>query len=531
MTTVSQGNAGLIGAIMQPSVSYGQMAAARQERFQLQGILTQQAEVALAEEQQAVAQQQQYMQQLGSLPFVGRDIQKLGQHLKAEQKAVYDRLATTYNGNFKQFWQVEGPTWMQGASTRLQQSKVYQQGVLNRQNVDMARKAVAEGKVLNGQGSLENYQFGETLLNQFESGMSDGFRFSGAYKPEDDMKEIRGKYAPGHYSWEQVQASDGEVQAQLLQAHDKPTAMDKYLRQYKGVPVFYKSDPMNVKQDYVWKAEDQQMDKGRYGMEQTRLGMEKGRYGMAVQANGRAAQAHNMNMKLGQQKLNKGEEEAQLGAGGFAQKLIGEGGQIQVQIGSAGTKPGVRKLPNGQIDLTKMGGVLNGVPLLGNGYDFLMQQLGLAKGKDGYTGNITEAFTEANGGHVIDLSKSSYTILPLDNTLYYDGKANHSGNAGKLKGFARVRIQFDSGDDAKAAGLWNGDWNVPVAGVGVYRKTEGGWRGDNGGYADLFIGGKDLPAKGLMMNRILKDHLGTSASSKEYYSGGGFPSTAQEDED
>ena len=89
---IPQGNSATIGALLTPSQSVAQRQAARQERYMLQSTLTQEAELQLAQEQQAVGATEQYMQSLRSLPFVGNDVRKLGQFLKGEEKGVYQRL-------------------------------------------------------------------------------------------------------------------------------------------------------------------------------------------------------------------------------------------------------------------------------------------------------------------------------------------------------------------------------------------------------------------------------------------------------
>lgn len=445
---VSQGNFALVGAI--PSAdSYGRRQAARAEAIQLQSAITQNQELELAKEQQAAAALEQQKAALRNIPFEGTDRIKLAGFLRDTESQLAKRLQQ-YNGNLQQFYAAEGARWHQQVSTALQNSPFFQQALINRQNVEAARQAIQKGEVVVGKWdqSTGRLTTGESMLSQFLAGKADRFDYLGSYKPQDDVKPIRDVYAPGKPSWEPTVAPEDAVQNLLVSTYGYDVGMDKYARQYKGVPVMYKYDPIEKKTEFGWKAEDQQMQRGRYGMEQ-------GRYQMA-----REGFALDQTLKG----LRIAEKTQELNGGTDAQ------GRAFIEREAAHA--------NKMISIPNVGN-MPGFSLHNDGVEVMATSMGLQKTKDGiYKGRFGKVLTEK--GDTVDLSGlSNVDVISIEPTQYFAGMGPNGkfGKDGGL-GFARVTVKFSDPYQAEKLDLYNPNWGwLPdwqtEKGTGVYNPDTG----------------------------------------------------------
>jgi len=487
------GNAGLIGAVANPYDNWAARSAARQEALQLQGVLTAEKEQEALQQQQAAAQMDSFLAATKALPFMGRDVQKIHNHLKGEEQQLLTRLHDDYQGDVRKWYAAEGPAWEQGVITRLTQSPLYQQATLNRQNVLAAQEAVKKGEYLVGHQAptQSGYATGEQQLQDFLSGRADTFDFRGSYKPDDDLKSIREEYAPGVPSWIPTKASEDVKLNRLIQLHGQEKGMDMYLRHYKDSDVLYKYDPAQKAIEFAMQQGRYQMDQGRYVRE-------------GVLANDRL-KTNAVTRKLSQAHIDKLNRESwsENPNETFDYTLLGKGSTHQLTI-APDSQEG-KKLPVSGIDLAKTRRLV-GTTLFGNLSDAVAQQIGLGPKQetDLYydsafgsnkvrvqhygKGNVKEGFIDANGVHPIDLSHSDYVTTGFEPVLFMNPRNIESGYLAKdakgktisvpnhlkrdTNGFVKMTIRFKSKDDAAKAGVFSNTTigSVPKGAIGAYNK-------------------------------------------------------------
>ena len=439
---VSQGNFALVGAI--PSAdSYGRRQAARAEAIQLQSAITQNQELELAKEQQAAAALEQQKAALRNIPFEGTDRIKLAGFLRDTESQLAKRLQQ-YNGNLQQFYAAEGARWHQQVSTALRNSPFFQQALINRQNVEAARQAIQKGEVITGRYDDKTGKLisGESMLSQFLGGRADRFDYLGSYKREDDLKPLRDVYAPGKPSWEPTAVSEQDKVNHLINVYGYEVGMDKYYRQHKGVPTMYKYDPIEKKTEFGWKAEDQQMQKGRYGMEQ-------GRYQMAKEGFALDQTLKGLRIAEKTQELNGGTD-AQGRA--FIEREAAHANKM-ISIPNVGNMPGFS--------------------LHNDGVEVMATSMGLQKTKDGiYKGRLGKVLTEK--GDTLDLSGiGNVGVVSIEPTQYFTGMGPNGKFGKDAPGFARITVKFNDPYQAEKVDLYDPNWKFlpdwqTEKGTGVY---------------------------------------------------------------
>ncbi|RYC70678.1 hypothetical protein [Spirosoma sordidisoli] len=525
MVPVASGNANLIGAVTAPFTNWSAASAARQEAVQVGAIANQQSEQQLAEEQQGEALTQQFLQKARSLPFLGKDRQRLQAYVNAEEKALYRKLLTEYNGNFRAFAKAELPTWQADSASRLQQQPWYAQATENVRNVLAAQEAANKSEFLVGNGDLKNFRSGEKELEGFLTGQSDVYKFRGSYKPDDDLKEIRDQYAPGRLPWERVAVGEDEKLNRLVDKYGREMGVDKYLRQHAGTQVYYKTDP-------ITKAYEFQMDQGRYQMavnddkrSQARLGMEGQRLGLAFDANRRAAAGFKTDQalkgqayQLNQIKIAKGLQDLSgksADGKGYDYKLFGEGAAPADRIRLNPDAEGSKVLPFSKVDLSKVG-QLQGATLFGELGDVLLKQLGIQKTKTGFSkGNIQEGFIDANGVQPINLKGLNFQVMAVEPKVFIDPKSMNPAKGAlnrDTRGYSRVTVQFNDPTEARKAGLfdnWTG-FGPTKAGTGVYNPSTR--------QATIFvpIGAVDEATNPNFVNALIKAQQGQKRANDEW---------------
>lgn len=503
-------SAAVLGALLKPSRNYAAEQGAKMEALQLQGILTTQKQQEVAEEEAAQAQAEQFMQAVNSLPFEGRDKQKLSQYMKGEERALFTRLRDGYAGDYRKFMQAEGSTWMQGAATRLQSSPFYQQATLNRQNVLLAKQALQKGERILGSDTPGGYVSGEQYLAQYINGQTDAFDLKGTYKPDTDAaKELREQYAPNRLPWERVAATPDEVAAHLVSKYGAEVGRDLYERNFKGVPVYYRSDKIT--------------DAVRFGQDNSRFNMEVGKYRMAQddQRMQRAAfgSSEALRRKQGQLLDAKIAETNRQGQGGrpYDHYLLSSPSEM-VQLRHDPANP--KQLANG-VDLGKVN-ALAGVTLYGNGDDILARQLGLQRTRDGYRGSFGQAFTTENGVNAINLKGVSYDILGVDSKAFYN-PADFGPNADQrkpLNGYARVTLKF-SPYEAEKAGLYDPnrlpwiDKNKPTSTFDSETRLGTSLYNPATGTATLYVPAGDLRNPNFL-KAMQRDEKGTKSANEDF---------------
>lgn len=518
---INDNGAGLIGAALMPRDNWAARSAERDRSLQLGAYRTAQKEQEVLLEQQAAAQTEEFLTAARSLSFMGRDVQKLGAHVKGEEKQLLKRLQEDYGGNYKKFWMAEGQQWMAGAAERLKQSPFYQQATQNRQNILAAQEARKKGEFIVGNRAPTGagYQTGEQQLQDFLNGKADTYSFNGSYKPEDDLKPLREQYAPGKFPWERVAIDEDTKLNSLIDTHGEQLGLDKYYRQHQGTQVFYKTDPITKMYDFQRDQGRYQMDIGRFGMEQTRLNRDGVRLNMAVQDQSDQRLLRGQQATLNNLKIKKATNELS-GAGidgkTFDYKAFAEGATDELTI--APDAEGSKKLPLSGIDLS---GVrrLRGTTLFEGLPDIFLQQMGVTKTKTGYEGGtVKEGFIDSNGVYPIDLSKSRYQTVAVDPKVFIDPRRIDAGNQRLqrgTKGFTRMTIQFATKEDAINAGVFS-NWkvgSVPKGAVGAYDKAtrQLTFYGN--------IGDVDRASNPNLINAAIKAQQGQKVANEDYGSG------------
>jgi hypothetical protein len=477
------GNAGLLSAILTPRDNWSARSAARQEGLQLQTYLTAQKQQEVLAEQQAAANAEQFLASAKAIPFLGRDVQRLNTHLRSEEKELFTRLHDDYDGNFKRFWDAEGSSWMQQAAARLTQSPFYQQATLNRQNVMAAQQAVQKGESLVGMPAPtpSGLKTGEQQLQEFLEGKADTFSFNGSYKLNDDLKPLRDQYAPGKYPWIKTQVDEQTKYDSLVGQHGELIGRDMYMRHYKGVPVFYKTDPFTDKFKF-------ERDQGRYAIavdEHNRGGI---RLNMQLQdqADQRVLRTQQATLNDFKIKEKRNERNGTTNSGVRFDEDLLSSPQVTLSLRHDFSTP--KKLPHSGIDLGTIN-LLSGVTLFNDKADEAWKrQLGLSRQtiKIGNQtverygrGNITEGFTDQNGVNAINLKDRDFEVIQVEPKMYYDAADNRSGdkknpglNPDGVKGYARVLLQFNDNTEAYRAGLRDFlGIGQTKAGTGVYNPS------------------------------------------------------------
>ena len=269
------GNAGLLSALLTPQTNWSARSAARQEALQLTAYNAALQEQQLTQEQAAAAKAEEGLRALRSLPFMGKDVQKLREHVKSEEKELFTRIHDKYKGNLKQWAAAESQSWLSGAADRLKNAPFYAQAVQNVQNVKTAQEAATKGEFLVGGNGLNGYQTGEQRLQDFLQGKADTFQHVGSYKLADNLKGLREKQVPGLYSWQSKQYSPDEIYQHLVEQNGEAVGKDMFLRHFKDATVFSKAEPLNDKLKL-------QMEQGRFALDQGRFGLERQRVGIAA---------------------------------------------------------------------------------------------------------------------------------------------------------------------------------------------------------------------------------------------------------
>ena len=516
MKPITNGSAGLIAAIATPRENFAARQAARQEALQLQNILSTQQQQEVADEQAAAAALEQQLAAERALPFFGKDRQNLASHVKGEEKQVFERLRDNYAGDARRWFAAEGQSWMAGAAARLQKAPFYQNATQNRAAVLAAQQAITEGKHIVGTAAADGYRSGEQHLQDFLEGKSDSFSFKGSYKPDDDLKEFRDRFAPGRLEHERVAVSEEEKLAHLINKYGQEGGQDRYYRQYRMVPTYYKSSSLNAAIKFG-------QDNARFGMEQGRFGMEQGRFRMQQEDQSRQRELFGLQkqgLKLSNAK--KAQELSGDGANGLpfdTDFFLYPTAKLDLRH-EAGVK---KQLPYSGTDISRVR-TLAGRTLFGDAVQPIAQQLGLQRTKDGtYTsGNIREAFSPDNGTGVFDLSKSQFTVQSIEPTLFYDPvDVTPAGlSPAGVNGYVRVKVQFNSDASATAAGLYNERWGwLPdgstKAGTGNYVPNNDD-NPANSRTATLMvpIGKVDAQHNKPLMKAIQKETMGVSAANK-----------------
>ena len=504
---------GLLGVLAQPRENWSARSAARQEELQLQNILTTQKTQAVAEEMAAAAALEQQLAAERALPFFGKDLQNLSAHVKNDERQVFERLRNNYSGDARRWFAAEGQSWMAGAAARLQQAPWYQKAVQNRASVLAAKQAIEKGEYVVGTAATDGYRSGEQNLQDFLEGKADTFNYKGAYKPEDDLKELREMFAPGRYEHERVAVSEEEKIAHLINKYGQEGGADRYYRQHKNVPTYFRSSGLNGAIKFG-------QDNARFGMEQGRFGMEQGRFRMQEEDQSRERQLFGL-QKQGLQLSNAKKAQDLTGGGGengmpFDYSLFAN---PDTKVALKNDATGNKRFSNG-VDFSKVT-TLAGATLQGNGDEILARHLGLQRTKDGYVGRFKDGYIPSNGGHVVNLEKSNYTIQGLESKVYYDPKdlGTNSNERKPLKGYAKVTLKFSTPYDAEKAGVydpnrvWGGTKPTSIfdsetrAGVGTYDpETQ---------TATMFVDASDI--RGVNLQKALqKSQMGTKESNESF---------------
>ncbi len=445
--TPAEGNANLLGAVFTPTTNWAAHSAARQEALQLGEILNQHAAQKNAETSAAAADTEAFLATARATPFMGRDKQKLMAHINAEQKALEKKLVEDYGGNIRLFAKSELPAWKAAASQRLLSQPWYQQASENTRNVVAAQEARNKNEFLVGNGDLTNFKSGEAELSDFLAGKSDGYSFRGGYKPEDDLKHFRETYAPGKLPWERVQVGEDEKLAHLVDVYGKEMGVDKFLRQHRNVPIFYRQEPLTKAVEFA---------------------QNQGRYQMAINADQRSANADRRSAaafqtgeQLKRQHMTLNGLEIQKKSAELSGKTASGVGYDYQKFAAGATDQMRLKTPQGQTV------TLVGSPQFGGSTDVLLQQMGLSKTKrkegdkivDTYSrGNITQGYTFQNGLNPIDLSKSQFTVENVDPKVFINANQIDAKNqrfVGPVNGLVRATIRFNSVRDAEKSGLYD----------------------------------------------------------------------------
>lgn len=453
-------NSALIAEVFKPRTSWGQLMALKDRDLQYQVTLTQAEQQKALEMQQADANFQAVQAALNENDFEQPDEVRVGAWLKGQEKTLATYLKDQYQGDVAQWYKVEFPAWVHNTMTQLRKSPEYQQAVQNRLQVGLLKKARAEGqtpvgRVVQDKAGKPRYVSADEMYLEYMNGKTPSFTYLGAYKPDDDLKEMRDTFAPGVSPFVRTPVSEEEKLNFLMQKYPREIALDKYYQQHQSATVFYKSKPM-----------DELM---KFQQSQAEFRMKQQEFGMNRQLKNEQYKGLQLTNAIKATKLQELAEEKD--PNGFFNKMMNVAvAETPVYFDAAN---GNKQLRQSGIDLNQLhnghgAASFNAIPVYGS-EDIIAQRLGLTKGKEGYTGRLSfsEGIAEQNGFHAIDLSRSKFQVVGVENKVLYNQKNPDQG-------FARITVRFDNESEAAKAGYlaewlpW--DWTTRE-GTGNYNKT------------------------------------------------------------
>jgi len=455
--------------MLTPRTNWGQWMAAKDQELGYQRALTQEQELELTKEQAASAQTQAFRQHMRSLPLERPDQNRVNKLLDQKEKSYFTRLKSDYGGSLAKFLAAEGAVWQQQEISDLEKSAEYQLGQKNLEAIMQAKKAIADGKQVIGQVINQNgklaYRSAESDLMDYYAGKTPEFAFRGAYKDDPDavVKHFGSQYGRSKFLREPV--ADAEIQNYLATTHDPQIAADIYFRQFSGGhrKIFYKSDPLEDQQEFIWKGQDQAMQRASFSSSE-RLKSQQ-------------MQTGSLRNQLLASKVSDAKRQAQIDntPGGYLRSLMpsfmAENSSIEYK--TDGDLKGNKVLPHSGYDLGRFGGEqrgavrFNSLQVFDKGVDALAAMVGATRTKDGFAGGrIEEGITIKGGFNGINLAGSKHQIVGIDPKIYINGR--DAENGGSPMGFVKVKVRFNSSDDAKAAGLYRGMLGVSKIGAGNY---------------------------------------------------------------
>ena len=197
------------------------------------------------EAQQAVQKQTQAIAALKAMPVEAPDKPKTEAYVNSLINRTIKNIKDNYNDDYAKFMLEEGDSALMQMRDSYLSSGVYASATRNKMEMDLARKALAENQNLIGSmDSSGNYQTAEKNIMDFNNGVTDSFRFRGAYDASKAKPyEYYGKtYNPAGSKFLRSSVSENDKLAYAQSTLGPEAGLDYYQKALKGKNIFYKTD-------------------------------------------------------------------------------------------------------------------------------------------------------------------------------------------------------------------------------------------------------------------------------------------------
>lgn len=248
---------------IKPRDNWAARSQAKREELQYGNILEARARQEAQESQAAVQGQMEFIQQVQALPLEEPDKVRVGGFVDSALNDILKNIDKNYQGNARKYFETEGVIGLSQLKNNILRSPVFLQAQSNKVEVDSIRKALADGKELVGEFAPDGkYVTAQQKLLDFQNGVTDRVRFSGAYDPSKvNAAEFFGKqYAPGGSKFVRTPVGEEEKLGYATQELGGLAGLDYYQKSLKGKKIYHKVDPIEDKKLFDLKVAGEGLD-------------------------------------------------------------------------------------------------------------------------------------------------------------------------------------------------------------------------------------------------------------------------------
>lgn len=489
---------------LRPVNDFALRAAQKDQELQYLSYLEENQRQQTQSRQQQIQQAEQWKSSIAALPFEAPDRERLKVWANQKKKELSNKLETQYGGKIEAFLEAEGATISQNILTDLVSSDLYNIASKNKENVAIARKAVADGKNLTGGLDPKTglYKTGEVLLQEYQSGVNPVYNFGGAYDPTK-IREVSEYFAkqdnPYGSKYENTFVPEVEKLSRAKAVLGGAQGEDAYYRDLIGRPLNYKRYSIEDEEEYL-------------------RGIQKD---AAALANTKANTARTyQSMKLAANKDAREQAEFEGQSGGSGNSYITEVANLpNLVTRTYAYDPQATDVKRDMKTFGRNFGLQNMVStdVLGNqrlnfyelaapvGKNLISQ----AAGTSGKESKVGEVILPTKGGAVFDLTGINHRIVSTQDNVFYMDENTYADRNKRDKAFQKLTIEVDKKGAAKMGLLNDGIIFDNVTRLGT--EAEGVRRSEDGGYIiDVLKGFQYTPILDKEVNKYLKGQKGAN---------------------
>lgn len=427
-----------------PQRSYAQLSAMKDRQLQMAAIQEERARIAQQENKAQIDLKEETLNKIRTLPFESPDKQRIGMWVREKQKELAKHLEKNYAGNEGEFFKTELSSWLKNMTGELYNSDLFAAATSNKENVYMAKQAIAKNENLVGSFDEKGgYRSAEQKLLDFMQGKSATFQFGGSYKPDGQfVYDHFGKQDNPYGSKYDMNAvvPEKDVLNVVTSRMGDAAGRDMFYRMFQGRSVPYKR----------YSIEDRQMFNLDVANKQSTMDARR-------QANARGWAALDIQRRKADA-ADKDREQYDTGIQSIIENPVGTTPYMPItaspsqklqtigktigQIASSGKSPGARNFEQ-----------LSGIPLANNNGLQFTEISGVTLG-DYHTkyANLTKTGKVKEGiladGTVLDLSKIPHKVAGVNPSLFIDtAESSRIAEQTRVKG----RTEFPDHEFRKAS--------------------------------------------------------------------------------